>query len=116
MSLVENVNQRIDHVSGNEVLKLSADVHYNLINIHPFGDGNGRTARLMMNYIQMYHHEPLIKIFTEDRAEYIDALNKTEESEDISIFRDFICSQQVKLYKAEIDKFRRKDKGFNLMF
>jgi Fic family protein len=116
MSLVENVNQRIDHVSGNEVLKISADVHYNLVNIHPFGDGNGRTARLMMNYIQMYHQEPLIKIFTEDRAEYIDALNKTEESEDLSIFRDFICSQQVKLYKTEIDKFRKKDKGFNLMF
>jgi Fic family protein len=116
LNLVENVNQRIDHVSGNEVLKLSADIHYNLVNIHPFGDGNGRTSRLMMNYIQMYHQEPLIKIFTEDRAEYIDALNKTEESEDISIFRDFICSQQIKLYKAEIDKFRKKDKGFNLMF
>ena len=39
----------------------------------------------------MYHNEPLIKIFTEDRAEYIDALNLTEEKEDISIFRNFIC-------------------------
>jgi len=114
--LVDNVNQRIDKVSGNEVLKLSADIHYNLINIHPFGDGNGRTARLMMNYIQMYHQEPLIKIFTEDRADYIDALNETEESEDISIFRDFICSQQIKFLKTEIDKFKKKDKGFNLMF
>ena len=63
--LVDNVNQRIDNVSGNEVLTLSADIHYNLVNIHPFGDGNGRTSRLMMNYIQMYHQEPIIKIFTE---------------------------------------------------
>ena len=116
MNLVDNINQRIDKVSGIEVLKLSADIHYNLVNIHPFGDGNGRTSRLMMNYIQMYHKEPLIKIFTEDRSDYIDALNKTEEFEDISIFRDFICTQQIKLYKAEIDKFKRKDKGFNLMF
>lgn len=114
-NLVENVNQRIDKVSGNEIIKLSADIHYNLVNIHPFGDGNGRTSRLMMNYIQMYHQEPLIKIFTEDRADYIDALNKTEELEDISLFRDFICSQQIKLYKFEIEKFKRKDKGF-LMF
>ncbi|HKK63741.1 MAG TPA: Fic family protein, partial [Bacteroidales bacterium] len=116
IKLIDNVNQRIDDVTDNEILKLSADFHYNLVNIHPFGDGNGRTSRLMMNYIQMYHQEPLIKIFTEDRAEYIDALNKTEEEEDISIFRDFICSQQIKFYKAELEKFRRKDKGFNLMF
>ncbi|HPW78281.1 MAG TPA: Fic family protein [Bacteroidales bacterium] len=116
IKLVENVNQRIDTVSESEILKLSADIHYNLVNIHPFGDGNGRTSRLMMNYIQMYHNEPLIKIFTEDRAEYIEALNKTEELGDISIFRDFICSQQIKFYNAEIAKFKRKDKGFYLMF
>lgn len=116
IKLVENVNHSIDAVSESEILKLSADIHYNLVSIHPFGDGNGRTSRLMMNYIQMYHNEPLIKIFTEDRAEYIDALNKTEELGDISIFRDFICSQQIKLYKAEIEKFKRKDKGFYLMF
>jgi len=115
-NLVGNINQRIDKVSGNEVLKLSADIHYNLINIHPFGDGNGRTSRLMMNYIQMYHQEPLIKIFTEDRADYIDALNKTEELENITIFRDFICEQQIKFYKAEIHKFKTKDKRFYLMF
>lgn len=114
--LIDNVNQRIDSASGNEILKLSADFHYNLVNIHPFGDGNGRTSRLMMNYIQLYHQEPLIKIFTEDRAEYIDALNKTEDLENISIFREFVCSQQIKFYKAEIGKFKKKDNGFFLLF
>jgi len=114
--LIENINSRLNTVSGNEIIKLSADLHYNFINIHPFGDGNGRTSRLIMNYIQMYHKEPLIKIFTEDRDEYIQALNETEEKEDISIFRNFICSQQIKYYTAEINKYNRKDKGFNLMF
>jgi len=116
INLIDKINKRLDKVSNNEILKLSADMHYNLVNIHPFGDGNGRTSRLMMNYIQMYHKEPLIKIFTEDRAEYIDALNKTEELNDVSIFRNFICSQQIKFYKAEIAKFKRKDNGFSLMF
>lgn len=115
-SLVEQINTKIDTTKNEEVLKLSADLHYNLVNIHPFGDGNGRTSRLMMNYIQLYFNEPLIKIFTEDRAEYINALNKTEEAEDINIFRDFICSQQIKFYENEIEKFQKKDKGFNFLF
>jgi len=42
------------------------------------------------------------KIFTEDRADYIDSLNATEEKEDLNIFRDFICRQQIKLYESEI--------------
>ena len=116
IKLTENVNSKIDNVSRNDILKLSADLHYNLVNIHPFGDGNGRTSRLIMNYIQMYHQEPLIKIFTEDRDEYIQALNDTEEQEDISIFRNFICSQQIKFYTAEINKYNRKDQGFHLLF
>ncbi|MCF8357330.1 MAG: Fic family protein [Prolixibacteraceae bacterium] len=116
LKLIKEVNDRIDKVDGVDVLKLSADVHYNLVNIHPFGDGNGRTARLLMNYIQLFHNEPLVKIFTEDRADYIDALNDTEAKGDISIFRDFICMQQIKFFKSEIEKFRGKDKGFNLLF
>jgi Fic family protein len=114
--LVKNVNDRIDKVHGNDIIKLSADIHYNFVNIHPFGDGNGRTSRLLMNYIQLYHNEPLIKIFTEDRAEYIDSLNETEEKEDLNIFRDFICRQQIKFYELELSKFKKNESGFSLMF
>ncbi len=111
-----SVNERIDHVNGNDILKFSADVHYNFVNIHPFADGNGRTARLLMNYIQLYRNEPLIKVFSEDRAEYIDALNKTELNSDPDIFRNFIASQEIKFLQAEIDKYKKINKGFTLMF
>jgi len=115
--LFENVNKTIDVVNDeNEILKLAADLHYNLVNIHPFGDGNGRLSRLFMNYILMYHEQPYVKIFTEDRAEYIDALNETEEKEDLSIFRDFICEQQNKFFKLEIEKYAKSGDNFNLLF
>ncbi|MDA3871091.1 MAG: Fic family protein [Candidatus Marinimicrobia bacterium] len=113
--LIKNIDKQIKSVKGNDILKLSADTHYNLVNIHPFGDGNGRTSRLFMNYIQMYHKEPLIKIFMEDRSEYIDSLNLAEKKGDISIFRDFICKQQIKFYQNEIDKYKKKDQEFNLL-
>ncbi len=111
-----SINEKIDGVKDENILKLAADIHYNFVNIHPFGDGNGRTARLLMNYIQLYHNEPLIKIFTEDRAEYIDALNETETKNDLEIFRTFIASQEIKFLKAEIEKYKGMDKGFSLMF
>ncbi|MFA6403389.1 MAG: Fic family protein [Salinivirgaceae bacterium] len=114
--LVDSINSRIDTVIGDEIIKLSADLHYNFVNIHPFGDGNGRTARLLMNYIQLYHSEPLIKIFTEDRAEYIDALNETEDKEDLEVFRSFICKQQIKFYESELEKYNNGKSGFNLLF
>jgi hypothetical protein len=58
----------------------------------------------------------LIKIFTEDRAAYIDALNETEDKRDLEVFRGFICKQATKFLKAEIAKYKKIDKGFMLMF
>lgn len=114
--LVLGINSRMDKAKTEEdILKLSADFHYNLVNIHPFGDGNGRLSRLFMNYILLYFNQPLVKIFTEDRAEYIDSLNDTEEKENLSIFRDFISMQQNKFFLLEIEKYKKSGFGFNLM-
>jgi len=114
--LCKKINDKIDYVERNDIVKLAADTHYNLVNIHPWGDGNGRISRLMMNYIQLYHNESLIKIFMEDRAEYIKALNETEEKSNPEIFREFIASQQLKFFKSEIEKFNKKDTDFNFLF
>ena len=69
-----------------------------------------------MNYVHLYHGEPLIKIFTEDRTAYINALNETEEKEDLEVFRGFIQKQHIKFLKAEIEKYKKLEKGFGLMF
>jgi Fic family protein len=116
-SFVQIVNKKISEVSSTaEVLKLAAEVHYNFVNIHPFGDGNGRVSRLLMNYIQTYHNKPMIKIFSEDRNDYLKALQRTEENNDITIFHDFVCQQQIKHYQIEIEKYQRRNRGFSLLF
>ena len=54
-----------------EQYELSFNAHLNLVTIHPWVDGDGRTARLLMNYIQFCYHLFPTKIFKEDREEYI---------------------------------------------
>ncbi len=48
------------------------DPHFRLVAIHPFGDGNGRTARLLMNLLLLREEYPPVAVRPEDRKEYLD--------------------------------------------
>jgi Fic family protein len=54
----------------------AAELHYNCVAIHPFNDGNGRTARLLMNYHLLRRGYPLTVIEVERRGEYLAALEQ----------------------------------------
>lgn len=55
-------------------IELSAEFHFRYVYIHPFIDGNGRSARLLMNLILMKNGYPISVIKNEDRDEYMKAL------------------------------------------
>jgi Fic family protein len=57
----------------------AAELHHNLVAVHPFADGNGRTARLLMNYHLLRHGFPPAIIEVEERAEYLAALEEANE-------------------------------------
>lgn len=86
---------------------LSFDAHYQLVNIHPWVDGNGRMGRLVMNYIQMLFGLVPSKINSEHKTDYIQALVKANEREDIGIFRQFMLGEHVDNLRQEVRMFRR---------
>jgi len=60
------------------IIELSALLHHKLVHIHPFFDGNGRTARLTMNLFLMQAGYPLVVIMKTDRKKYYDILDKAD--------------------------------------
>ena len=52
--------------------------HRRVVDIHPFNDGNGRTARLLMNLVLIRAEYPPITVRPEDRAPYIQALQRSQ--------------------------------------
>ena len=100
-----------------EQYELSFNAHLNLVTIHPWVDGNGRTARLLMNYIQFCYNLFPTKIFKEDREEYISALQQSQEEEVNQPFLDFRVGQLKKSLSLEIERFKTSQKkGFSFMF
>ena len=119
--LSESVNSKLKNTSETiEQLHLSFDAHFDLVSIHPFYDGNGRTSRLLMNYILCYYNLPMSIVFKEDKSEYIEALEKSRNEESLIPFRNFMTEQYCKFLSQEINNFNKqskdKGKGFSFVF
>ena len=59
-------------------VELAALFHYRYIRIHPFEDGNGRIARLMVNFILTRHDYPMVVVRSRKKSEYLEALHQTD--------------------------------------
>ena len=97
--------ERSKPMSTAERYNLSFEAHFRLVTIHPWADGNGRMARLMMNHIQFEFGLIPAKVLKEDKGDYINALIATRESDDINHFLDFMAEEMVKTISADIDLF-----------
>jgi len=60
--------------------------HRQLADIHPFNDGNGRTARLLMNLILIRGGYPPVAVRPEDRPVYVDALQQGQAGRGTAAF------------------------------
>lgn len=104
-------NRRKSPMSMAERYDLSFEAHYRLVTIHPWADGNGRMARLIMNYIQFEFGLIPTKVLKEDKGDYINALIAAQEMEDSAIFLEFMTGEMIKILSSEIDLFLESISG-----
>jgi len=96
-ALIDNI---LDKRRENHPVEFAAILHRELVTIHPFIDGNGRAARLLMNLALLQAGYPVAIISPVLRRDYLDTLNKTHKG-DNKPFINFIagvCYESAKEY------------------
>lgn len=87
--LVDWANENRDRLHP---VQYAADLHLKFVSIHPFRDGNGRTARLLMNLALTEAGYPVINVFPDEKSrnEYMDVLATSRCEKKSQPFEDLI--------------------------
>jgi len=96
------------------IVELAALLHHKLVHIHPFFDGNGRTARLTMNLLLMQAGYPLVIIMKNDRKKYYDVLDKADSGkyEDLIKFVAQSIERSLDIYLKTLTPATTKQEKF----
>ena len=88
--LMEELITWLQSETDDHLIKIATNAHFKLVSIHPFVDGNGRTARLLMNLLLVQEGYPPAIIRKEDRSAYINSLEKGQTKDDLSDYYDLM--------------------------
>ncbi len=89
-------------------VRVAAGAHLKLVSIHPFSDGNGRTARLLMNLILILNGYPMAVLRNEDRTKYLDVIYQAQTKNTTSLYYDFIENAAGRSLDAYINAAKGK--------
>jgi len=94
------MNEFVKFIDKNKQMnpvELSARAHYRFEIIHPFGDGNGRIGRLLMNHLLWHAGYPMLIIEYKKRASYYKAFTQDEEH-----FVNYYFRRYLSIHKKRI--------------
>lgn len=77
-------------------VELAGLVHLKFVPIHPFGDGNGRISRLMMNFVLYKNGFPMLNISYKNRNSYYTALERSQIKKNEFIFLNWFLKRYIK--------------------
>lgn len=103
------LNQQLRTIDRNDIAacyRLSFEAHFRLVTIHPWVDGNGRTARLVMHMIQRQLGLIPSIVTKENKASYIQALIDTRESGDMTVIQDVMLVQHIENLEYRILQYQ----------
>ncbi len=80
-------------------IELAAIAHLKFVTIHPFGDGNGRVSRLIMNFILNKKDYPMMDIPYEGRNSYYSALERSQVKKENRIFLQWFVKRYIKEHR-----------------
>ena len=103
--LMESTQRAID--DGLHPMVVAAKWHGYFEYLHPFRDGNGRTGRLLSNFILLRAGHPLLIIKLEDRAEYISALKLIRAEGTDEHLIAFFLKTAINRMKDELNQKRK---------
>lgn len=87
-------------------------IHLDFVSIHPFSDGNGRCARLLMNLLLMKNGLCPIIIRPRDRKRYINSIERAQLTEDRADYLKFMLSRLSHSFDTIFDIYEPKKEDF----
>lgn len=111
---VDELLAELEDVPKGKELTAAAYFHVKFENIHPFADGNGRTGRLIMNYLLVLNNHPPIIIHEEDRKAYYGALEAWDEKQELEPMIQYLKEQTVKTWEKQLQRAERKQEELEL--
>ncbi|HIP02000.1 MAG TPA: Fic family protein, partial [Campylobacterales bacterium] len=100
--LIEWINENIDKIHP---IAVASILHYNLVRIHAFDDGNGRGARILMNLVLIKKGFFPAVIKTERKRKYLEAIHEADKG-DINPFIQFIATELIETQEKVLNDLK----------